>query len=306
MPTSTSTITATTTTTVTAPTSTDTATSTSTETDSTTSTSTATTTTTSTFSSVATTTSAAPAGFIAIQTSLPGSEYSGSGGADPIAKRDVDVHMEVGRDTTRPKPSGLLEKSWQSYPMGVTCYAWTHTTCKASTTTLTVTSTVQPSTTVTSTSTSSTTTYPSATTTTTTTSTTTTTLSATTTETSTSTITVVASTTTLYAACATSNLADNYLGQPIGNIQGNFNNILVSNTNTAYDCCVAALANPNDAIFLYIPNYSSQDESCLLYTVNTCPAGQASDQLTAVTGSYGYGQITAGNSNCGTFVAAAA
>jgi len=69
--------------------------------------------------------------------------------------------MEVGRDNTTPRPSGVLQKSRQTYPKGVMCYSWTHSTCKVSTTTVTATSTVQPSTTITSTSTSSTTIYPS-------------------------------------------------------------------------------------------------------------------------------------------------
>lgn len=164
---------------------------------------TTTTTTTSTVFSTSTTTVAAPATFTPIQTSLPGSTYSGSGGSDPISKREVKARHH------REQSSGLGLCQWH-YPQGVTCHHWVPEKCSTTitTTTLTVTAWGQ---TVTTTSVSivTTTSIPPGTVTATSTATTSTvsTITDTSTSTLTSTTTTYLSTTTLYAACASNNLA---------------------------------------------------------------------------------------------------
>ncbi|OQV05112.1 hypothetical protein CLAIMM_09905 isoform 2 [Cladophialophora immunda] len=208
---STSTITVTSTATITGSTSFSTAIQTTTvtsTTDSTTTTDTTTTTTTIITLSASTTTVAAPATFTPVETSLPGSTYSGSGGPDPISKREAKAW---GSSSSSNKEilsqPGLSE--WR-YPQGVVCHLSVSETCSTKTTitTSTITATAE---TVTSTSTSTTTTTvnPSGTTTSTSTVTTTTTsvITQTSTSTSTSTATEYITTTTLYAACATNNLA---------------------------------------------------------------------------------------------------
>jgi hypothetical protein len=90
-------------------------------------------TTTSTVTSDTTSTVPASASFTPIQTSLPGSTYGGSGGPDPVSKRDLGISL----NPRSSKNSLILGKSYQQ---GVQCYRWAHKKC--TTTTTTVTSTV--------------------------------------------------------------------------------------------------------------------------------------------------------------------
>lgn len=85
--------------------------------------------------------------FIPIQTSLPDSSYSGSGGADPLAKRDLDVSVSIG-DGSKAKQQGYLGISKEHYPKGVTCYKWTGGKCVHKVTTMKTTTMITPSTTV--------------------------------------------------------------------------------------------------------------------------------------------------------------
>ena len=116
------------------------------------------------------------------------------------------------------------------------------------------------------------------------------------------------STTTVYAACATNNMADGFVGQPAG--QGVANIIPPgggaypvyesSKTNSAYDCCVYGLLGPNSGMtFAYTPS----DSSCVIGAYDRqCPAtGQATSQNTLVQGSYTF---VTGNLPCGGISAA--
>ncbi|OAP55337.1 hypothetical protein AYL99_10310 [Fonsecaea erecta] len=267
--------------------------------DTTTITSATTTTTTTVTSSSSTSTVAAPATFTPIQTSLPGSTYSGSGGSDPVSKREAKPGPgpRPGRQNQPGSQGGFSQ--WR-HPQGVTCQIWVPGTC--STTVTTVTSTVTgTATTVTSTSTT-TTTITSApvgvtTTTTTVTATSVSTITDTSTSTSTSTTTTYLSTTTVYAACATNNFADEYQGEPLVEYTGGYSTVSDVTVDTAYDCCVAAITLGNSAIWAFIIGPGA----------GTCEVGQTDDSCpepstNPSTGYYettGAPTVVGGNSYCG-------
>ena len=234
-----------------------------------------TTTTTVTVNTDSTSTVPAPATFLPVQDTLPGSSYSGSGGADPIAKRGV-LHARAharAQSKSKPKPSGHNIFKWQ-YPQGVNCWQW-RPSPKCITTTVTSTTTKTAATPISSTVTSTTTT------------------------------TVVTSTTTLYAACATNNLADLYNGQGFQDIDGGgvaYTNSDNTDTPTAYDCCVAAITDPNvAAAWIYVPG---QTNGCY---IGIQPQGGVCDQTVDVitAGLNGGGtEYTIGNAYCGAIDAA--
>lgn len=118
-----------------------------------TSTSTATVTVTTVVATVTTTTTStstnlipASSGFVPVQSSLPGSSYSGSGGADPIAKRHEGA-VRLGR-ADQPISNGT--SPFLGYPNGVSCVAFTSANCSSVATTVTSTQTVSAATTLTS------------------------------------------------------------------------------------------------------------------------------------------------------------
>jgi hypothetical protein len=57
-----------------------------------------------------------------VQTSLPGSTYSGSGGPDPVNKRDMGLPLH--RRTSKSQKQLLLYDK-KSYPQGTRCQKWT-------------------------------------------------------------------------------------------------------------------------------------------------------------------------------------
>ncbi|KIX97497.1 uncharacterized protein Z520_06949 [Fonsecaea multimorphosa CBS 102226] len=296
---STSTITVTSTATITGSTSFSTAIQTTTvtsTTDSTTATDTTTTTTTTTTLSISTSTVAAPATFTPIQTSLPGSTYSGSGGSDPISKREAKAGGS--RDSSNKamlSQPGLSE--WR-YPQGVVCHQSVSETCSTKTTITTSTITATAKTvTATSTSITTTTVIPSGTTTSTSTVTTTVTsvITETSTSTSTSTATTYSTTTTVYAACATNNLADEYLGEYFLEVSGGFTSVYDTTTDDAYDCCVAAITLGDTSVWAWLPGEPSNN--CEVgQTDGTCP-DPATNPSTATYGASS--PITVGNAYCG-------
>jgi hypothetical protein len=68
---------------------------------------------------------AAPATFTPVQSSLPGSTYSGSGGPDPVGKREVNNNAPVKRASSN-KLSLVPQVGYRRYPQGVFCHRWTH------------------------------------------------------------------------------------------------------------------------------------------------------------------------------------
>ena len=70
----------------------------------------------------------APATFTPIQTSLPGTTYGGSGGADPVEKRDIYKNIPVKRASSN-KPGLVAHAGHPKYPQEVFCYRWTHHRC---------------------------------------------------------------------------------------------------------------------------------------------------------------------------------
>lgn len=100
-----------------------------------------------------------PFRFNPIQTTLPDSSYSGSGG--PVVKRDalLGIDITIGSGGSSPKQYATSPKQ---YPKGVTCYKLKHGRCVKSVSITTITQTVGPSTVVTTT-TDTSTVYPSAT-----------------------------------------------------------------------------------------------------------------------------------------------
>lgn len=206
-----------------------------------------TTTTTSTITSTATTTSVSitstatetvPTSFRPVQDSFSGSSYDGSSGPDPVSpaggiKRSISKH--VAREESPVVPKDLFAQL-------VICDE-IDGKCAKTTTTVTTTCTLAPTTsTVSTTATTTTTITPSACTSTTVTTTIGTTTTATATSTTTSTSTVISSTsTTVYAACATDNFATQGPdGADLSLVYGmngdGFDNIM-----SAYDCCVQAI-----------------------------------------------------------------
>jgi hypothetical protein len=82
--------------------------------------------------------------FTPVQTSLPGSTYSGSGGTDPAGKRDLSRKRARHISPRSSNKSYLVPLGYnrKSYPQGVHCDAWKpHPTCHKKV--VTVTSTVQ-------------------------------------------------------------------------------------------------------------------------------------------------------------------
>ncbi|KAH8680503.1 hypothetical protein BX600DRAFT_428494 [Xylariales sp. PMI_506] len=257
----------------------------------TTSTETDTATATSTINVLGATTVAAAAAFTPVQSSLPGAEYGGSGGTDPVEKRD---------DITPRKNHPFGFGSGSSYPQSCKCNVWVPGKCTTKTVTSTVTTTAKPSTKVTTvTYTVTSTVVPSATKTITITSTSTDSFTATATQTitNTETDTVTTSTTTLYAACATANLADSVNGATIVGLNGNIPYVDQADADTAYDCCVAAITDPNAAgSAIWAWELPGGTGSCQIGYTATCP-NPASNAVQAVTGSAeGY---VVGNGYCG-------
>ena len=84
----------------------------------------------------------APAAFTPIRTSLPASTYGGSGGADPIGKREADDDILLKRASSK-KPDLVPRAGHPKYPKDVSCHRWTHHSCatKVVTSTKTVTET---------------------------------------------------------------------------------------------------------------------------------------------------------------------
>ncbi|KIW32061.1 uncharacterized protein PV07_03635 [Cladophialophora immunda] len=306
----TSTSTVVTTTTSIGPTVTDTASSTLTvtNTQSTTTTSTVSTTTTTTTTSSVASTVPAPVAFIPVQTSLPGSSYTGSGGSSPVSKKRDLVHEAlVPKSNVEPSaqipPHGPgISPNQQRIPQGVTCQMWQPSPrCSVSTatTTTTVTGPTPPPTTTTVTSTVTVTSTPGATTTVISTTTTTTTSTETdvTTSTSTETDTVFSTTTTVYAACATNNFADQYDSQGIGNVipygvGGAYAAYDTLEGVDAYQCCVGAL-HSTDQIFIWA---WFPDNSCIM---GGNPPGGVCSQATGETSVVTGGDLVVGNGPCG-------
>ncbi|OAP64913.1 hypothetical protein AYL99_00885 [Fonsecaea erecta] len=288
-----------------------------TNTESTTTTSTVSTTTTTTTTSSVASTVAAPVGFIPVQTSLPGSTYSGNGGGSPVSKKRDLVHealapkSNVERGAQIPPHGPGISPNQQRNPQGVTCQMWQPSPrCSVSTatTTTTVTGPTPPPITTTVTSTVTVTSTPGAATTTvisTTTTTSTSTETDVTTSTSTETDTAFSTTTTVYAACATNNFADQYDGQGIANIiplpnGGAYNAYQSLPDVDAYQCCVAALLS-TDQILIWAWNVN--DAACILG--GNLPGGvcsQATQQATVITeGADEYTFVT-GNGPCGAII----
>ncbi|KAF2483727.1 hypothetical protein BDY17DRAFT_353822 [Neohortaea acidophila] len=238
LPPSTSTVTHTVTTVTTATTSTETDTATNTITDTVTNTNTETdTTTTVSTSTTATSTVATSPGFLPVQSTLPGSSYSGSAGPDPVVKREPEPAAMV--EARKPSGQALVGFNRNLHPHGVNCIQQTHSSCAKTTRTVTSVSEITPSPVIVGTTATETDTiYPSATITITTETTTTSTTSTSTTTTTTATN-IVYATATVYAACAENNLADAVDGQVIGetlnnNMADKF--VTVSGITSAYDC----------------------------------------------------------------------
>lgn len=303
----TSTVTTTITSTSTAPTTTNTATSVVTLTSSVTTTTTNTVTATATATTTVSVASIipAPAAYTPVQSSLPGSTYSGSGGADPIAKR--------GRPSIRDEEASNFKPGFspQRYPDGIMCYtSQQSSTCTAATTSVTtmVTAATPAAATITATVIVTTATFPGANTTITQTLTTTATVSVTTfsTSTSTTTVTQTSTTTTVYAACATNNLADlaaNGNGFTSTNGPANYDYALIAGVSSAFDCCNAAFAYSNQLVQMWVWNYSGYRQCEVNYaTGNNAVCSQASTaNAWGVNSASGATGETIGNGPCGEF-----
>ncbi|KAF2429019.1 hypothetical protein EJ08DRAFT_698812 [Tothia fuscella] len=236
---------------------------------------------TSTTSLVSTSTVAASAGFLPIESTLPGANF-----AQKKSKRNShDAH-----DTVKEEHFDLFNISFTAYTPQVvkrlqgeeyvistiqeTLIVQASPSSTVITKTSTVTETKSPSTysskiTVTSTSTN--------------------TVLVVTTTTSTTTTTSF-STTTAYAACASNNIANRVNNKPIlnaataNNGRGNSDITLVNiatNITTAYDCCVASLNNPATIIFFFIA-FPDGELVCRIAESATCaPIDQVGQDFTA-------------------------
>lgn len=275
----------------TAPVMTSTATSTITDTSTTISTETDVTSTTTVSTSVVygTSTIPAPAGFIPVQSSLPGLSYSGSDGAVPGKRSLLRVARSnpIGYTDARNTTSGI---SPRLYPAGVQCYQ-PQPSPKCSSIVVSITTTVTasplPATTSTATVTASTTTFPGASTTITTTDTATTSVVIETSSTSIATQVVYSTsiTTTVYGACITNNVADNYNGNGLGAADDadQVTYHFVNGLTTAYECCVAAFTNYQSAV-TWEYNFNSQGV-CTIFTLTsagTCGQTLPANQWTIV------------------------
>ncbi|KAF2487726.1 hypothetical protein BDY17DRAFT_17155 [Neohortaea acidophila] len=268
-----------------------------TETDTTTMTDTATTSTTT--SVVSTSTIPASAGFLPIQTTLPGSNDSL---AYPNEKRAMrDFGTSLGASSKKSSPGGGLRGRPQHYGDACCYHYWGRCTTTTTTTTVTSHATAQTST-ITTTSTATVTITPGAVTTITmtTTETDTTTSTATTTSTETDIFTSFTSSTSVYGACQTPNRADQVFGLAIENGQPDASltvfGINPGASGSAYDCCVAAILEPAGAYWAW----HEGGEYCVIFAADSCDAGQASGGNGEVdTQSDAAPAFVLGNGNCG-------
>ncbi|KAF2486892.1 hypothetical protein BDY17DRAFT_332177 [Neohortaea acidophila] len=211
----------------------------------------------------------ASAGFVPVQSSLPGSTYSGSGGADPVAKRDTLDHSNLDA---------------QKYVVGVECHVWKPGHCVQTVTTVTSTKQASP-TTITVTQHLQTTG--------------TTTLTSTTTTISTSIVTNTPTiVSTVYAACATNNLADYYGTYPIAG--ASFVSTSGADAGSAYDCCVLALQTPNTQVFVFQSAGDGLPSTCqLLSNPSVVCDGQTSGSYIAWSAGTSLPLAAVGNAYCG-------
>ncbi|KIW67840.1 hypothetical protein PV04_07064 [Phialophora macrospora] len=298
-PIETSTVTSSVTVTSTADTVTSTAITTSTTTTVETSTTTATTTETSTVSAVSTSVVPASAGFLPIETTLPGASYDQDIDVSVVVKRrPVNVGVSASANVAVPKQNWSPSYIKPGAPGNVGCYEY-HSQCTTTTTTLTVTGSTSTVIT-TSTSTSTVTTTPGATITSTVTATETSTAVTTATSTTTTQSTSFTATTTTYAACATNNLANYVNTLPIIGFSGN-GSPLSTDATSEYECCVSAILNPLGALWAW----TFDSSTCLIALAadGVCAAGQLSNgvgntvEVSSVsTSSVEYG---VGNAYCG-------
>nr|POE54420.1 hypothetical protein CFP56_41359 [Quercus suber] len=121
--------------------------------------------------------------------------------------------------------------------------------------------------------------------------------------------TTLTSTSTVYAACATNNIADFYLGQPISSIgftvpldEDTMTGVLQTNTTGAYDCCVASFTLPPNRSQAYIFTGSAAGNCYILYASSNdvCANGQASASFTTFQSASG--TYAVGNGYCGEFI----
>ncbi|OAG40890.1 hypothetical protein AYO21_04967 [Fonsecaea monophora] len=292
-PSTTSTITDTTTVTSTAATSTMTATTVSTEvlTETSVVTTVSTTTTTTTTSTDSTSVVPTASGFVPVASSVPGASFD----LDGPVKRGVEADENEKRGFSLSKGNFNITQFTRGGRGDVSCIEY-HSRCSTTTSTVTKTApTTTFSTTVTSTSTITTT--PGATTTVTDIVTSvTTTIITTTSITTTSTVaTSFTSTVTSYAACATNNQANFVNGNAVSGFGGNGDPLSVD-ADSETECCVAAINQPNVALWAWI----FESESCLVSVATTCPL-PAGNQIETTSDPTANPQYGVGNANCGTW-----
>ena len=121
------------------------------------------------------------------------------------------------------------------------------------------------------------------------------------TATSSVTATVPVTGTTVYAACATSNLADAVSGAGIVEGEGGFQSVTEASVDTAYDYCVAAVTFPgNTDIWAFQPPTAGTAGCYIGVTGETCP-NPATNPCTVVTAAGG--NLVMGIALCGAYTA---